>query len=178
MEDEKRVIKAIKGNDKAFYVLLYKERKKLYYIAYQYVKNADDAIEIVQETTFKAFKSIKSLKEPNYFSTWLIKILINTALDYIKKNRKAIPIEDMEQCTAPTNTSHEQIDTKIDLMDALDRLSDNYKTVIILRFYQDLTIKQISEVLNTPEGTIKTHLHRAIHQLKKELCKKEGIVNG
>lgn len=177
MKLQAKITKAIKGNNKAFYELLHGQREKLYYTALLYVKNENDAIEIVQETTYKAYKSIKNLKEPRYFSTWLTKILINTALDYIKRTRKIVPMKDVEQYKDMTYPECEPFENRIELMDSLNRLSDHYKTVIILRYYKDFTIKQISEVMDIPEGTIKTYIHRAIRQLKKELSMKEDKMN-
>ncbi|HLU22417.1 MAG TPA: sigma-70 family RNA polymerase sigma factor [Bacillaceae bacterium] len=174
MTSQAKVKKAIRGNDKAFYELIQEQQKKLYYTAFLYVKNEESALDIVQETIFKAYKSIKNLKEPSYFSTWLYKILINTALNFIKWSNRVVPMDDIEKYTERIYLEQVPIENKIDLMDALDCLPGHYKTVIILRYYKDFTVKQISEVLDIPEGTIKTYLHRAIRQLKKELYIKEN----
>lgn len=166
-----KVKKAKKGNDQAFQELIHAEKNKLYRIAYLYVKNENDAIDIVHETIYKAYISIKKLKEPHYFSTWLTRILINTALDFIKQNKLVIPTEEMEQFEKIEKL---HIEDSIDLVAAIDQLEEKYKTVIILRYYQDLPIKEIAKIVNSPEGTVKTHLHRAINQLKNDL--REGCV--
>ncbi|WP_121614207.1 sigma-70 family RNA polymerase sigma factor [Mesobacillus foraminis] len=164
--DEIKINKAKKGNKKAFQELIQNEKNKLFRMAYLYVKNESDALDIVQDTIYKAFISIKQLKEPQYFSTWISKILINTTLDFIKKNNRLIPFSDVEVF------GHDQslrIEEKLDLVEAIGRLEVQYKTVIILRYYKDLSIKQIAEILDCPEGTVKTRLHRAINQLKSDL---------
>lgn len=172
MSSQEKVMKAVKGNKDAFYELIHAESRKLYNIAYLYVKNENDAVDIVQETIYKAYRSIKWLKETNHFSTWLTRILINTALDFVRKNRRVVPFEDMEgYCGA----EHQPIESRIELMDAIDRLQDTYKTVIILRYYRDFTTKQIAQVLGCPEGTVKTHIHRATNHLRKHL--KEDYIN-
>ena len=66
---------------------------KLYKIAYVYMKNEEDALEVFQETVYKAFISIKNLTDEQYFSTWLTRILINTAFDQLKKKKRIIPME-------------------------------------------------------------------------------------
>ncbi|WP_168413037.1 sigma-70 family RNA polymerase sigma factor [Bacillus salacetis] len=161
-----KVKKAKKGNDKAFQELIEEEKNKLYRMAYLYVKNENDAIDIVHETIYKAYISIKKVKEPDYFSTWLSKILINTALDFIKKNKKVIPFEEVERLESSEDL---HIAESLDLVDAIDRLEEKYKTVIILRYYKGLQVKEIADMLDCPEGTVKTNLHRAINKLRADL---------
>lgn len=168
---EKKVKKATKGDEKAFQELIDLEKNKLYRMAYVYVKNEEDALDIVQDAIYKAFTSIKSLKHPQYFSTWLSRILINSALDFIKKHERIIPTGEMDVIPGER---HSLIEEKLDLALAIEELDVPYKTVIILRYYKDFTVKQIAEILDCPEGTIKTRLHRAIRQLKSEL--KEGCI--
>ncbi|WP_374055746.1 sigma-70 family RNA polymerase sigma factor [Rossellomorea sp. FM04394] len=168
---EKKVKKAKRGDEKAFQELIHQEKNKLYRMAYMYVKNENDALDIVQEAIYKAFISIKSLKNPQYFSTWLSRILINSALDFIKKNERIILTNEVDVLPKEQNL---KIEEKMDLAGAIERLDVPYKTVIILRYYQDLTIKQIAEMLHCPEGTIKTRLHRAINLLKSDL--REGCI--
>lgn len=133
------------------------------------MKNENDALDIVQEAIYKAYISVKTLRETQYFSSWLTRILINTALDFIKKNKRVIPIDEIESMN--TSKVH-NVEDSIDLVDAIDRLEEQYKTVVILRYYKDFSIKQIADTLSCPEGTVKTHLHRAIKTLKMDL--KEG----
>jgi RNA polymerase sigma-70 factor, ECF subfamily len=166
MSVEKKIKKAKRGNEKAFQELIQDEKNKLFRMAYLYVKNENDALDIVQDTIYKAFISIKQLKDPHYFSTWISRILINTALDFIKKNNRAIPFSDVDGFR---NDQNLLIEEKLDLLDAIERLEVQYKTLIIFRYYKDLSIKQIAEILKCPEGTVKTRLHRAINQLKSDL---------
>ncbi|MES1047646.1 sigma-70 family RNA polymerase sigma factor [Heyndrickxia oleronia] len=165
MSTQDQIKKAKKGDEKAFQQLIQEEKNKLFRIAYLYVKNENDALDIVQETVYKAFISIKQLKEPNYFSTWLTRILINCALDFIRKNKNIIPFAEVED----TSEERQPIEEKLDLVEAIRKLENPYKTVIILRYYKDLTIKQIADLLNCPEGTVKTNIHRAISKLKLDL---------
>jgi len=166
MSAEKKIKKARRGNEKAFQELIQDEKNKLFRMAYLYVKNEDDALDIVQDTIYKAYISIKQLKDPHFFSTWISRILINTALDFIKKNNRMIPFSDVNGFRGDSNL---RIEEKLDLVEAIERLEVQYKTVIIFRYYKDLSIKQIAEILECPEGTVKTRLHRAINQLKSDL---------
>lgn len=173
MSDIKKVQKAMKGNHKAFQELMVEQKVKLYKIAFMYVKNEEDAIEVFQETIYKALISIKNLKDERYFLTWLTRILINTALDLIKKKSRVVPMdrEVLENKVKPYITP----ENEIDLLKAVMELDEKYKSVIVLRYYQDYSIKQIAEILECPEGTIKTNIHRGLMILRKTM--KEDCVN-
>lgn len=157
--------------DHDFQDYLHKEKEKLYRMAFLYVKNQNDALEIVQETIFKAYKNLDSLREWNYFSTWITRILINTSLDYIKKNSR-IQVTDILEWTQGEEPKWRE--EHLDLVDSINRLDAPYKTVIILRYYKDFSIKQIAELLNCPEGTVKSNIHRGLMKLKIDL--KEDVL--
>lgn len=84
------VKKAQKGNDKAFLKLYQQFEEDIYRLAYVYVKNKDDALDVVQEVAYQSFKKIDTLKKPEYFKTWLMKITINCAINVIRKNKKVV----------------------------------------------------------------------------------------
>lgn len=165
MNFEEQVKLAIKGNEKAFENLMDACKEGLYRTAFAYVKNEQDAVDILQETVYKAYISIDKLKEVKYFKTWITKILINNAINFINKNKKIVYIT--EDVSNNTN-SHEgnKIDERLDIMSSIDKLEDKYKNVIILKYFQDLTISEIAEVLNYPIGTVKTYLNKALSKLR------------
>lgn len=173
MSDIKKVQKAMKGNHKAFQELMEEQKVKLYKIAFMYVKNEEDALEVFQETIYKALISIKNLNDERYFSTWLTRILINTALDLIKKKSRVVPMdrEVLENKVKPYITPEKEID----LLEAVMELDEKYKSVLVLRYYQDYAIKQIAEILECPEGTVKTNIHRGLILLRKTI--KEDCIN-
>lgn len=166
MDIEHLVMKARSGNDEAFYELIQMRKEQMYKTAYAYVKNRDDALDIVGDTVFKAAMSVKRLREPAFFHTWLTRILINCCLDHLKKARKVIPMADPEPVILPEPYDCPE---RLDLHSAVDGLSGNYRTVIILKYFQDMTIRQIAEVMGCPQGTVKTYLHRALRILRLEL---------
>jgi RNA polymerase sigma-70 factor, ECF subfamily len=163
---------AISGDHEAFQFLMKSQQAKMYKIAYSYAFNEEDALEIVQETFMIAFTSINKIKEPEYFSTWVIRILINCSLNFVKKKRRILALGDFilsKKSAILTN-----VDERIDLLNVIKTLNDKDKTVINLRFYLDYTIPEIASILGVPEGTVKTRLHRAIKKLGKRLDGKEG----
>lgn len=173
MADIKKVRRAIKGNKKAFQELMEEEKVNLYKIAYVYMKNETDALEVFQETVYKALLSIGNLKEERYFSTWLTRILINNAVDLLRKKKRVIPMEwDALESKTPV---YIEGDRHPELLEAVMELEEKYKEVLILRFYKDLSVKEIAEILDCPEGTVKTKIHRGVNLLRGRL--KEDCVN-
>ena len=163
--------KSIKTNCASFEKLLLQYKSYLYKVAYTYVKDKQVALDILQETSFKAWLNIHTLKDEEKFKPWITKILVNTALNYIKKESKVIYIEDENSIIYSEKSI--SIEEKLDLYDAIDLLKPKYKTVIILKYFDDMKIEDISYVLNTPENTVKSHLKRAKESLSSIL--KEGI---
>lgn len=172
MDDKQKVNKAKEGCIDSFIALIEARKGKIYKIAYSYVKNQQDALDILQDVTFKAFVSIKTLKDSKIFDSWLTRIAINCAIDFLRKGKKILYVEDTSLLTGENSTFKSNIESELDLYTALDILDEKHKTVIILKFFEDYTIKDIATILDWPLSTVKTHLYRAINLLKIEL--KEG----
>lgn len=164
----KLVARAKKGDAEAFQALIHEEKEKLYRMAFVYMRNEDEALEVFQETLYKAFESISSLKNNDYFSTWLTRILINAAVTLLKKKQKVVPMSN-DVLEIMGEAGHAMQDDQLDLLRAMDDMEDKYKTVLLLRFYEDYTIQQISTALDTPEGTVKTNIRRGLALLKKKM---------
>ena len=169
MEHDLSIVKqAIAGNKEAFEQLLILEEEKLFYTALSYVGQKEDALDAIQEAACKAFLTVHQLKHPEFFSTWLFRILINECYRLLKKGQKIIPYEESELL----NRLQEQENVTgnpIDLSEAIQHLNHSQQMAIILFYYHDLPIKEISEVMEKPVSTIKTYLHRGKNQLKREL---------
>ena len=168
------VKKARAGNDRAFESLLMKYKIYMYKIAYTYVKNQEIALDIVQETTYKAWIKINTLKDDNSFKAWITKILVNTAINHIKKESKTVFLED-EECESIYESNGVSIEEKLDLYRAIDFVKPKYKTVIIFRYFDDMKIEDISYMLDIPINTVKSQLKRATQQLNNIL--KENYLN-
>lgn len=167
MKLERLVKKAQKGNDKAYLMLFQQYEGDIYRMAYVYVKNKDDALDLVQEVAYQSFKKISTLKKPEYFKTWLMKITINCALSLINKNKKVIPLNlDFEVLTG---SEDEDIALTLSLHKLIDTLKEDEKSVILLKYYDDRTLKEISEILDIPLGTAKSVLYRALDKLRQNL---------
>lgn len=140
-------------------------QEKLYRIAFSYSKNEEAALDIVQEAITKALKNINKLREESYIKTWLYRILINESLQYIRKNKRIL--------TCELETIENKIDYNVDFAEGLDvykhvqNLNEKLKTVIILRFFEDMKISEIAKITKTNESTVKSRLYKGLKELKR-----------
>lgn len=161
---------AIKGGKDEFISLIDMYESYLYKMAFLYVKNEHEALDIYQETIYSAYISISKLKNPRFFKTWITRILINNAkrkLKHIGKRELLLEGEMIEGVYEDNDSV--AIEEKIDLYNAIDSLEERYKTPIVLKYFQDMSIREISEVLSCPENTVKSYIRRAKALLLKSL---------
>ncbi|MGE6259989.1 sigma-70 family RNA polymerase sigma factor [Heyndrickxia sporothermodurans] len=170
MGEQKLIKKAKKGDGKAFEELISRYQDQLYRTAYIYVQNKEDALDTIQEAVYKAYLSLENLKEPKYFKSWLMRILINCAYELLRTKKKVISIQNESKLLAFEAADNTYLsDQSMDLKAAIQQLEENYQKVIILYYYHDLSIHQIAWNMEIPEGTVKSYLHRARKALKKQL---------
>lgn len=170
---EELVLKAKKGDKKAFMELIKHSEKSMYKVAKAIVFNEEDIKDVFQDTIIKAYESIEKLKEPGYFATWLIRILINNCNDLIKRRKKVISLESVKE------ESYKEKLKDIDLYKAINELEEELKMVIIMFYFMDMAIKEIAKAQSIAEGTVKSRLNRARKKLEEKLSKVEGeAING
>lgn len=156
------------------------EKGKMYGIAYAYLRNETDALEAVQETVCRAWIHRKSLRNTQYFSTWLIRILINVCMNEKKKRKRMIPsrtaqlIEAKAKAESGQEAEKDSVD-RLYMEEQINKLPPNYRMVIVLKYYRDLTIHQIAEMMDKPDGTIRTWLHKALKKLRIDLGEQEEV---
>lgn len=167
------VLRAQRGDGEALFRLVQADKERLYRIALAYLKNQADAVEAVQEATCRAFGKLRQLKEPEFFYTWLVRILIRYCIDEQKRKRKSLPLLQVTEQLA----QELDLDTRLQLELAVEKLKPKYRHIIILKYYQDMTLIQIASLLEKPEGTVKTWLHKALGILRAELAQ-GGECNG
>jgi len=149
-----------------FIEMLNKNKNAFYKLAYSYVKNEANALDMIGEATYSALNALPTLRNSKYMKTWFYRILINTCNQFLRKNRNIIYEMDLINNIPSTECDRESI---IDLHSAISKLKSPYKETIILKYFQQLTIEEISQVLNKNQNTIKSYLRRGITQLKKFL---------
>ena len=168
------VRQAQRGDDQAFVELIEENKQTMYKVAVGILRNDSDAADAIQESILTCYERMTELKKPQYFKTWLSRILINVANDYLR-NKGMVDLELDETSYVKEVVIEDKIEIKIDLYNAIDELEDKYKDAVILRYIDDLKIEDISKILDRPVNTIKTHLRKALKDMKKML--KEGYFN-
>jgi RNA polymerase sigma factor (sigma-70 family) len=143
--------------------------KNLYFTALVILKNQQDAEDAIQEVLIDVYKGLKNLKDLTYLKTWLTRILINRCNKILKKRKKSNLYTqgiDLLNFTDALN-----IEDKLLIKQIIESLDKEDRMLIMLRFLNDLEIKEISKILNKPEGTIKSKIHRLLKKIKLELDK-------
>lgn len=153
--------------EKQFVDYVMENKENHYRLALSYVKNVDDALDVVQESIYKAISTVDTLKNPGYFKTWFYKILVNTSLDLLRKRKKLVVVNDEVLLSLDSGTFDNCED--IDLQKALDKLPVQYRSVVVLRFFEDLKIEEIAVVLDENVNTIKTRLYKSLKMLRIQI---------
>ena len=142
-------------------------KENVYRLAYSYVKNREDALDIVQDSIYKAMDNLELLKNPDAVKSWFYRIVVNTSLDFLRRNKKVQSMEpEMIDVYCP---GAEDVYSDIDLKRTLEDLPTKYRSVIVLRYFEDMKISEVAEVLNENTNTIKTRLYQALQLLRVKL---------
>lgn len=171
------VKQAQKGNKESFAKVIHHIEKKAYGMAFSYLKEPEDSMDAVCDSVEIAFKKLRSLKKPEYFETWFIKIVINQSLKILNKRQRQQLIQEkiVGQSEALTYQEGQQDSLAMDAEDKLmvqqelDQLQPDQQQVIRLRFYQGLKLKEIGGYLGVPLSTVKTKLYSGLKKIKNNM---------
>ncbi len=180
-EDEALVLRAQNGDRDAFGELVNRHQRRVWMVCRQYV-GADEADAAAQESLVKAFTRISRFDRRAAFSTWLTRIAINTCLDEIRRRRRSAVVADapdedesagiLEQVpdrqAGPEDRSMQRQAVSL-LAVSEENLPPRQREIFRLRFYAEMELEEIAQVLDVHVGTVKTQLHRAVHRLREEL---------
>ena len=150
--------------------VLYRYQDTVYRIAFTYCRNASEAEDIAQEVFVRYFTKTPVLTGEDHLKAWLIRVAINTSKSHLRSSwlRKTVPLSEQECHIAEDSTNY-------DLYNAIMALSQKYRAVVILYYFEDYSVREIAKILGRTETAIQTQLQRAREKLKKEL--KEGWIN-
>ena len=153
----------LKTNDAVISEILTTDYAMFYRIAFSYVRSEADAQDIVQESAYKAIYHAKKLKKPEYAKTWICRIVINEAVSFLRKRKKeqAEPID--------KELAGRETEDMTDLRTALEKLPAEEKTVIILRYFEDMKLEEIAAVCEESLSTVKSRLYRTLKKLRLDL---------
>nr|WP_243108432.1 sigma-70 family RNA polymerase sigma factor [Maliibacterium massiliense] len=137
---------------------------RFYRLAYGYCKNSDAAMDIVQEAVVRALAGLDRLRDMRAMRTWFYRILVNEAVSYLRKNRRIVLDED-----ALLHVPHCDPDAAeaIALYQAIDTLDARARTVIMLRYFEDMKLEEIARVTATNINTVKSRLYAALEKLRR-----------
>jgi RNA polymerase sigma-70 factor, ECF subfamily len=135
-----------------------------YRLAFSYVKNSNDAVDILQDSIHKAISFKNQLKKEQSLKNWFYRIVVNTSLDFLRKQKK-ITIMD-EETIEFYSPGQDDYYTDIDLERSLETLPPKYRSVIVLRYFEDLKIEEVAEILQESPNTIKTRIYKALELLR------------
>ena len=183
-DDIALVSKAQQGDLDAFDVLTLRHRERLMSVIYNMTSNREDAADLTQEAFVKAFRSIGRFKGKSSFFTWLYRIGVNVTLSYLQKSRarRFFSLENLSEevnqetafeilassSKADRGTLLNELQEKLN--EALQKLSNKHRTIVVLFEIEGLSHKQISEIMKCSEGTVRSRLHYAKQQLQAYLA--------
>jgi RNA polymerase sigma-70 factor, ECF subfamily len=180
-DDQRLIAECLQGHTAAFGELVRRYQDRLFNTVYRLVDSAEDAQDVVQESFIHAYQSLDRFKGDSLFFTWLYRIAVNTAISLRRKHRVALSIDtrradggdrlepaDPSECSYPGHALEKE-EQERRIQRALNRLSPEHRTVLILKDMEGQKYETMAEVLQIPIGTIRSRLHRARIELRELL---------
>lgn len=153
--------------DKDLFCRLIKQNEKaMYSVAFSILSNESDAADAISESIYRAYKNLDTLNNIYSFKPWLLRIVRNCAVELVRSNKKLLSIDDFE---IEESSSENEIVTALTLRKAVNQLKQPYREVVVLYYFEDLSIAQISKITNTSVATAKQQLSRARKMLREML---------
>jgi len=178
-EEARLIARAKEGNMEAFETLVRKYQQTIYYLCRRMAGSHQAADDLSQETFIKAYFALSQFREQMNFYAWLRKIAVNNSLNYLKAQKREVPLAETE-IRNPDNPTPVHRELPLDTLqraeierkfkEALHALPADQKSIFILRFYENLSYKEIAQALNLPRGTVMSRLNRARQKLKSGLA--------
>lgn len=153
--------------EKLFIRFITENKENVYRLAFSYVKNSENALDIVQDSIHKALSSLQTLKSEGSMKSWFYRIVVNTSLDFLRKHKRIQLVDD--QTLEYHSPKSEDVYHDFDLEEALEELPYAFRTVIVLRYFEDLKIEEIAEVMNENISTIKSRLYQGLRKLRVKM---------
>lgn len=182
MDEKELVIKIQSGDMNAFGKLFEVYKSEAFKYSYLITGNKNISEDIVQEAFINCYSHIKSLKNQEQFKSWFFKMLTRIAWRYSKKEKKSVPVDNIFE-KADDEKKDESINQYLRkeqtdmLHEAIEKLDIKQKTVIVLYYFNELTVKEIANIMGCFEGTVKSRLYSARRKLKNNLEKIDEYEN-
>ena len=154
---------AAKGDEDSFVALCDAVKSQLFRTAIGILGDEALALDAVSDAVFHAFKGIKRLREPKYARTWFTRILINSANDIVKRQKREYAAENL------SDASYVDDHSDLEFFALITNLAPELREIVSLKYYSEFTLGEIALILRIPEGTVKSRLHKALKQLRLEV---------
>jgi RNA polymerase sigma-70 factor (ECF subfamily) len=175
-KDDDILIEEIRGgSEKSFDQLMQNHQDQVFRIANSFTKDTENAMDITQNIFLKVYQNINQFQSQSQFKTWLMRIAFNESLNWIKKNQKYHKHEDIEVAMTKKQDPISQEDeflaqeNRALLLKSLYELNTKYRLAVVLRYFENYSIKDISGILKCSEGVVKNILFRSLRKLKDNL---------
>ncbi|WP_405158310.1 RNA polymerase sigma factor [Paenibacillus sp. FSL H8-0283] len=155
------VNQTIQGDREAFIRLIRDIENSLYNTAKSMLRKEEDVADAIQETILNAYKSVHTLREPRYFKTWLFRILINECNTMLSRRSLSTAYAEVPS----EKREHSSPYDEVDMREAVDRLEESKRIVVVLHYFEDLSLRQVADALNISESAVKMRLTRARQEL-------------
>ena len=151
----------------AFREYITQNQQAFYRLAYSYTKNSDAALDVVQDAIVKGIEKLHTLRNPAYMKTWFYRILVSEGLNYLR-GKKVVSLD--EYAESPLSAAEDRdVAQDVDLYNAVQRLEPKLRTVVILRFFEELKFDEIAAMTQTNVNTIKSQVYKGLKLLKTQL---------
>ena len=175
-DDSLLVQGTLEGDPLCFEVLVERYQRRLFGLVRHYTRSAVEVEDIVQDTFLKAFSRLETFQQSSAFYTWLYRVAVNAATDWLKKKRqdRALQVEDLQRlpladdCDTPDDNLGRK-DLRGQIREAMGQLPEKFRTILVLRELEGMAYDEISNVLKISKGTVESRLFRARAKLKAEL---------
>lgn len=191
-QKEKRLIKKVKkGDHQAFAELVDRYKNSVYTICLRMVGSREEAEDLSQEAFIRAYNHISQFDSDRNFSTWIFRIATNLSIDSLRRKKPSVSLDAEIPGTeglalntilpggeTPPDEQIVRDETEKWIQHEIGELPEKYRSAVILKYIEDLSLKEISEIMNIPVGTVKTRVHRGRELLRKNMKASRGEEDG
>ncbi len=174
--------KAREGDRDAFKSIVRLYQQKVFHLAYSFLRNREDALDIVQETFMRLYQKFDTFDREGNFQAWLLQMAKNLSIDYYRKHfsrRREMEVEkcvdELDPAAGATSSPGLNLDLRQALSRCLDKLGERQRLVFVMKHYNGLQYKEIAEILRISTGTVKSLHFKAVQNMKKLLSPQLGM---
>jgi RNA polymerase sigma-70 factor (ECF subfamily) len=180
INDDVLVTDTLKGDEDAFRLLVERYRSRLFALACGMLRDSDQAADAVQDTFLKAYDGLAEYRGRGMFAAWIRRILVNHCLSLLRQRHRYLSLEDLDHDMASDDRGPEEqavAETEADaIRKAMSRLPAHYRSALVLRVVEDLSYREIAQLLAVPESTVETWIHRGRLRMRQMLLSQPEAV--